>query len=314
MSEGAGAPAPASAPSPGRLLREAREKQGLHIAALAAAIKVAPKKLESLESDRFDELPDATFTRALAQTVCRALKTDPGPVMRLLPPPLGHRLEHVGEGLNTPFRERPGALVQSDWPQFVANPAFWLTALLLVAAVAVYFLPASLTGLSTGRVRPASAPRVGVEPGMPPEASVEAPATPASAASGSSVLVAAGAAAEAASIPAPASAPGVPAADAGTSVADAAPAAAPVASAPDALPPGMLQLRAVAESWVEVTDARGQPLVSRLLKAGESVGIDGTPPLRVRIGNAGATQLVFRGQATDLRAFTRDNVARLELR
>ena len=71
-----------AATSAGRLLREAREKQGLHIAALAAAIKVAPKKLELLESDRFDALPDATFTRALAQTVCRALKIDPAPVLR----------------------------------------------------------------------------------------------------------------------------------------------------------------------------------------------------------------------------------------
>ena len=79
--------------SAGRLLREAREAQGLHIAALAAAIKVAPRKLELLEADRFDELPDATFTRALAQTVCRALKIDPAPVLALLPPPPGHRLE-----------------------------------------------------------------------------------------------------------------------------------------------------------------------------------------------------------------------------
>ena len=45
-----------AATSAGRLLREAREKQGLHIAALAAAIKVSPKKLELLESDRFDAL------------------------------------------------------------------------------------------------------------------------------------------------------------------------------------------------------------------------------------------------------------------
>ena len=52
--------------------------QGLHIAALAAAIKVAPRKLELLEADRFDELPDATFTRALAQTVCRGPEDRPG--------------------------------------------------------------------------------------------------------------------------------------------------------------------------------------------------------------------------------------------
>jgi cytoskeleton protein RodZ len=59
-----------AAPSAGRLLREARERQGLHIAVLAASIKVTSKKLELLEADCFDALPDATFTRALAQTVC----------------------------------------------------------------------------------------------------------------------------------------------------------------------------------------------------------------------------------------------------
>ena len=53
--------------SAGALLRAAREKQGLHIAALAASIKVTPRKLDALEHDRWDELPDATFTRALAQ-------------------------------------------------------------------------------------------------------------------------------------------------------------------------------------------------------------------------------------------------------
>ena len=72
--------------------------------------------------------------------------------------------------------------------------------------------------------------------------------------------------------------------------------------------------RTTAASWVEVTDSRGQPLVSRLLKPGEAIGVDGVPPFRVRICNAAGTQLVFRGQPTDLRAFTRDTVARLELR
>ena len=114
MSEPANAPTAAATPSAGRLLREARERQGLHIAALAASIKVTPKKLELLEADRFDALPDTTFTRALAQTVCRALKIDSAPVLALLPPPLHHRLDHVSQGLNAPFRERPGALVQRE--------------------------------------------------------------------------------------------------------------------------------------------------------------------------------------------------------
>ena len=317
MSEEAGALAPAIGTSAGRPLREAREKQGLHIAALAAAIKVSPKKLEMLEADRFDALPDATFTRALAQTVCRALKTDPAPVLRLLPPPQGHRLESVGEGLNTPFRERPGMVTQSSWPDALSSPGYWLAGLLLVAATAVFFLPAGLIG-SSGGARPASAAATAmpVEPGMPPAAAGDgdraasgaAPvahpglSAPREAQAGASAPVTAAATAAEASAPAAATAEAVPAS------AVASPGGA------DELPAGMIQLRAAAPSWVEVTDARGQSLISRSLRAGEAVGLEGAPPFRVRIGNAAQTQLTFRGRPTDLQAFTRDNVARLELR
>ena len=321
MSEQAGATAPGSAMSAGRLLREAREKQGLHIAALAAAIKVAPKKLELLESDRFDALPDATFARALAQTVCRALKIDPAPVMRLLPPPSGHRLETVGEGLNTPFRERPGVLVQSTWSEGLSSPGYWFAGLLLIAAVGVYFLPAGLIG-TLGSARPASAPTAAVsanvEPVMPPEAVADAARAASGAASAASGLIEVRAPAEppVGSLPATGATGAAPASEAPASAAVAAAPTTPAASSAqgDAMSSGVLQLRTTAASWVEVTDSRGQPLVSRLLKPGEAIGVDGVPPFRVRIGNAAGTQLVFRGQPTDLRAFTRDNVARLELR
>jgi cytoskeleton protein RodZ len=329
------APPPTSA---GRLLREAREKQGLHIAALAAAIKVSPKKLELLEADRFDQLPDATFIRALAQTVCRALKTDPSAVMRLLPPPVGHRLEHVGGGLNAPFRDRPGALVQRDWFQFAGNPFFWIVALILVATAGVYLLPASVTSLAMGRSPAASAPaaRGAVEPGMPPE-TVES-AVPASATASMPVsapsLAPAGTMLAPETTASPAAAPQslpqaslVATASAAASVAAAAalPMPMPMPMAPatlvaatvdsaGVLPPGMLQLRASSATWVEVTDGRGKPLVSRLVRSGEAIGVDGVPPLKVRIGNAAGTKLVFRGQPTELQAFTRDNVARLELK
>jgi cytoskeleton protein RodZ len=150
----------AAVPSAGRLLREARERQGLHIAALAASIKVAPKKLELLEADRFDALPDATFTRALAQTVCRALKIDPTAVLTLLPPPTGHRLEQVGEGLNAPFRERPGVGAQRDANGGGFGAVFWITVLILAASMGLYFLPAgwfSLAGWNRQAIKPANA-------------------------------------------------------------------------------------------------------------------------------------------------------------
>ncbi|HEY9237523.1 MAG TPA: DUF4115 domain-containing protein, partial [Burkholderiaceae bacterium] len=77
---------------------------------------------------------------------------------------------------------------------------------------------------------------------------------------------------------------------------------------------GVLQFRATAQTWVDVTDARGQSLIARLLEPGESVGIDGALPLKVRIGNVAGTQVVFRGQPYELATHTRDNVARLELK
>ena len=285
MSDPTGA---APATTAGGLLRQARQAQGLHIAALAAAIKVTPRKLELLESDQFDQLPDATFTRALAQTVCRTLKVDAAPVLALMPPPRGHRLEEISQGLNTPFHERPGRLVPGEWVS-LSSPLVWIAGLLVLAALVVYFMPASWV--------PAARERLSSEPG------VTAPVTVTEAASAAAVVA--------------------PAASAVTETLRSPVAAEPAASANVAEMPanaleaaraGVLQLHADERSWVEVTDARGRSLISRLVEAGEDVGLDGVMPLKVRIGNAGATQVVFRGQALELGPFTRDNVARLDLK
>jgi cytoskeleton protein RodZ len=282
-----GTPATARPTTAGGMLRQARQAQGLHIAALAAAIKVVPRKLELLESDQLDQLPDATFTRALAHTVCRTLKIDPAPVLALLPPARGARLEQVAEGLNMPFRERPGQLVQKEWTG-VATPALLLAALLVIGAVAIYLMPPGwLLGpkalLTRGSGESATPPAAVTETVLPP---VTAPA---------------------ASVPA---APAQP-------VAASAPAA--VVAAPEEPPPpvavsGVLQLRPSEESWIEVTDSRGKILISRLVQPGESVGLDGVLPFKVKIGNANATQVVFRGQPLELGPFIRDNMAKLEIK
>jgi cytoskeleton protein RodZ len=86
-------------------------------------------------------------------------------------------------------------------------------------------------------------------------------------------------------------------------------------SVPGAVAPGqLLQVRATGQTWVEVTDAAGSSVFSRLLQPGETADVDGNLPLRVKIGNASGTELSFRGQPVDLAPGTRDNVARLELK
>lgn len=283
--------------SAGALLRAARERQGLHIAALAAAIKVAPRKLDALENNRWGELPDATFTRALAQTVCRALKTDPAPVLALLPAQEVAVLEPGGSsGLGEPFYD--GSERGTSGLGAVAIRPMVLGALALMAAAAgLYFLPPHW--LAPGASAPATpAPASVPEAASAPASASAAPAAAQDAAASEPVQVVAGAA-----IPSPVATP--------------APAAVvPVATASAALhsrPDAPLQLHASAASWVEARDARGQVLLSRIVRAGEQVGIEGVLPIRLTIGNAVGTRLAFRGQDVDLASRTRDNVARVEL-
>ncbi|MCU0964826.1 MAG: helix-turn-helix domain-containing protein [Burkholderiaceae bacterium] len=299
MTEHAGAAGGSLGTSAGAMLRAARERQGLHIAALAAAIKIPQRKLEALEADRLDELPDATFARALAMTVCRALKIDAAPVLAQLPQVGGKGLSAVAGGLNAPFRDRPGRAEPTDFSP-LRHPLSWAALAVLVAAAAVFALPAGWW-----------------ESFWPAGAPVAAPALPA-------------AASAAASSSAPASAPSAAASDSlsaapatlGASAA-AAPAVEVVHSVPGAemgasavadTAGGLAVLRATDATWVEVVDAGGQVLVQRLLQPGESLGLNGTLPFKLKIGNAAATQLQFRGQGVDLAPVTRDNVARLELK
>jgi cytoskeleton protein RodZ len=273
--------------SAGALLRDARKAQGLHLAAIAASIKVTPQKLEALENDRFDQLPDATFTRALAQAMCRVLKIDPQPVLARLPEGGSHRLDRLEGGLNQAYRDRPGHVEPRDW-SMLRSPAVWGPALLVIAAAVLLLAP-----FDALRVRRAVTGEEGAASAPLPSALGAASAPAATASSAVAEVPALPAAAEAAPAPIEAAA----------------------ASAPTrAGPAGLLVLRASEASWVDVKDAQAKTLIFRTLHAGETVTLDGTPPLRVRIGNAKGTQLVFRGEAIDPAATTRDNIARLELK
>lgn len=281
-------PAASATPaSAGSMLRAAREASGLHIAALAAAIKVSPRKLEALEADRHGDLPDMTFTRALAQTVCRALKVDAEPVLAMLPQAGDMpRLAQVGAGLNAPFRESPGSRDPGDHT-LLRRPMFWATLAVLLAAVVLALMPEQWMPWRT-----ATAPARMAAPAVPAPGPVAAPAVALPAAVTPS-----------ASAPVPAQVETV----------HSAPLPVAGAAAASGVVGGLLVVRTSAASWIEVQDGRGQTLLSRTVQAGEAVGLDGPLPLRVAIGNAAATQITFRNEEVDLAASTRDNVARLQL-
>ncbi|UUZ63818.1 helix-turn-helix domain-containing protein [Polaromonas sp. P1-6] len=127
-------------PSAGTLLRDAREAAGLHIATLAVSLKVPVKKLEALEQDRFDLLPDLVFARALASSVCRTLKLDPALVLARLPQTATPMLAYKSSGINTPFRsprDGPGPSILAQ----VSRPAVLSVLVLLLGALVLIFLP-----------------------------------------------------------------------------------------------------------------------------------------------------------------------------
>lgn len=301
------------AASAGAMLRAARQQQGLHIAALAASMKVPPARLEALEAGRYHELVDTTFTRALAQAMCRTLRIDPVPVLALLPGSSPDALGRVDGGLNTPFREHGGRGLPADWAPW-RHPVLWLVALLLLAAAAFVLVPA-------GALRDPPMPAVGA-PVMPPDAPASVPAGALAApAVDAATLLRPNATTMGTGTPAAAELVGAAAVSATTVSPHAfaansqAPAAGPgsalVLGAGDAA--ATVHVRALKDTWIQAVDANQQTLLARMVPAGETVAFSPALPLRVRIGNVAGTELLLRGQPVDLSVGKRDNIVSLTL-
>lgn len=277
--------------SAGDMLREAREAHGLQIDMVAAALKVSTKKLAALEADDIDALPDPMFARALAASVCRALRIDPAPVLAKLPGAQPAGLADADRTISKSLRSaspRSG----SGMNRLPSRTLLGVVGLLLVGAAVLFWLPQSVfdqIGAAVARITARD--------------DAEAPATPApsTAAPAGTVVESAAPAALSAPVPAP--------------LAPTAPAAPAVAEAPAAAGSQLIVFVARAESWVTVTEAGGKVLLRRTVNAGETVGLTGTLPLSVVIGRASGVDVQVRGKPLDLAPLTRGGgVARFEVK
>ena len=198
----------------GALLRQLREDAGFKLDVLAQALRVSPAKLNALESDRLDELPDAMFARALTLAICRQLKTDAAPVLALLPGQDVSRLAAKNErGLDFPL-DRPSFLPQSSFVVVARlfTPLRWTAMAILGVAMVIGFWP-EIHGLLVFKEEPtAGTVLVPVTPALALP-STDAPVPVLDTVSGNVVVTtvhSAAVAAEAASSVLPASASGVP--------------------------------------------------------------------------------------------------------
>lgn len=292
------------AASAGTVLRQLRESAGVHIDVLAGALKVPVAKLQALEDDRYEDFPDTVFMRGVASSICRTLKVDAAPVLALLPQGAPIHLP-PDRGLNTSFKGsgrrlgKGGSSIEQPKSRLVGVAV----AVLLLAALAVAFLPMSVGGDGSdakddsGSVTQAVVQSEPVEPQAPMDAPTQNGAVEAVTAQPGHTPTGAVAAA-----------PDPAATSATTATVDADAAKAPTSDA-------VLVIRARAQTWVQVRNAAGKVVLQKELAAGESYFSDGAPPWSVVIGRVDAVDaVVVRGQTMDLKAVARNNVARFEVK
>lgn len=291
--------------SAGTLLREAREAHNLPIDVVAAALKVPTQKLQALENDDIGALPDPVFARALAASVCRALRVDPAPVLAKLPGALKPGLADADQTISSSFRSgapRSRGVAPGGRP---SRALLAVVALLLIGVLLLWLLPPGAFGRLSAALpggRPATTVAAAdqgaagepstssTQPGMVTEP-VTTGAVPLSSSSATT-----------ASAPVAAPAPTSPTASGAT--------AGSAAASTD-----VLVFVARAPSWITVTEAGGRQLLRRSLQAGETVGLSGRLPMSVVVGRAASIDVSVRGQPFDLGPLTGSGgVARFEIK
>ena len=280
----------------GMMLRAAREAQGLHIETLAVSLKVPVKKLEALEADRLDLLPDTVFVRALASSMCRALKIDAAPVLAALPQSHAPKMKSDAAGLNTTFEDGSGGYGRA-LRSYLSQPLGITIAVLLVGILVVIFLPVTTSEKNTALVltedKSESAPvapgAVDVNPASDQSPLSQSPSAPLTLVDTSQMQ---------------------------SSVPGAQPIAAAAQATSQAVSEsaGVLALHALGSSWVQVVDAKGVVQLRKTLTKDETIIVSGALPLAVVLGRADLVSVRVRGQALDAVSLAKDNVARFEVK
>jgi len=282
------APEPEAVPLqlPGEILSAKRQERGMSIEEVSARIKLAPRQIAALEANDFAALPGMASTRGFIRSYARLLDLDPEPMLAAIadePNPAFSPLV-IRRPLPSPgFSGRRYAPPTSHRRDARRLPAF--AALLLVFVGTLAFVGYRQQWLQLPPIALPFAGDIAALSGR--DAATRSVSTV------------------------------VPVEEPVTLVVPALqPAAAIAAEAPvPVAPASALRLAAREDAWVEVVAIDGErKLVSRLMKAGTTELVEITEPVILVVGNAAGIDAVLRGQSLNLRAASRDNVAKLSLK
>jgi cytoskeleton protein RodZ len=307
--------------SVGMLLRSERERRNLTIDDVAANLRIRRSLIDAIEHGRFKELPGAPYAVGFIRTYAEFLDLDRDEVIR--------RFRGEAEGIeNHKELVFPRPLSESRLPGGVL-----LLMSAVIAACAYAFWHFYSADDRTPMPRVASvperlAPLVDAVPPRETQASAAETAARPAAPSPQPRLAEAPAAAPA-SPPAAAAEPVVTKTETPAPVSTQEPAATPahvIAAAPSAPPPApapaaeasaipaapvdasaqprvfgetgeyRVVIRATADSWIQVRDASGTVVFTRVMRAGDSYNVPNRPGLSLYTGSAGALEISVDGK------------------
>jgi cytoskeleton protein RodZ len=312
--------------NPGETLRQARESKNWSLPDVALRLNLTVTSLSNLEAGDFDKLPGHTFARGYIRAYAKLMNLDQTALVSQFDQYTGTD----GKGSNV------HALGRIEEPVRLSHNILRIVSLLLlIALVGGGFLwwqdQATMRGKEPTNI---GMEHVEVESAdgttqIHPLDEPEDQAVAESQNGASAPLPLNNGATDAqAPAPVPAAVPNTPA-PAGTSAATmAAPAhtaPVPTATAPTTAPAvtadatpvpagaGRVQVQFVADCWTQVTDGNGKVLTSGLKRKGDSLDVNGKPPLTLRLGFARGAQVSYNGQPVDVAPFTSGETARLKL-
>lgn len=300
----------------GAMLRDRRVELGHDIETVASQTHIKISYLKAIEDGRRRDLPGAAYTIGFVRTYADFLGFD------------GNRLVTDFHAQLAGARSRPagqGAQPAAELPKLTISPVMIAGAVLVLALVGFflwgYLSDSSNNGDSAeetqeqteGEAVVAEGP-VAETPGADAEGSAAAPeatgAAPADATAAAEPGAAEGAAPAGTSAAAQSAEPGAAAADGAAPPVDdqlppeaeaetaAEPGPEPVqeAAAVEGGGSGKVVLRAKLESWVQITNEKGESVFSRVLRAGETYTVPAEKGLLMTTGNAGGIEILLDGK------------------
>ena len=269
--------------SAGRMLAAARENAGLSVDEVAARLRLGVRQVQALEADDASALPGAMFVRGFIRNYAKLLGMDAEALLeahRVSAPDTGSHVISL-QSENIPIINRD----KKVWLPYVVASVLVAIALGGWMVYMEYAVQGSHKAVEEKNVAERPVAPVAVAP-APVAAEPVAPSAPV----------------KPVTLPEPVA----------TSVAQEVKPAEPV-TAPTSSAAARIVMNFTAQTWVSVTDRDGKEIFNKTPSAGSQETLEGLPPFKIVIGNAGGVRLTYNDKPVDLAPYAKTNVARLTL-